>query len=57
MQFFNFKMLSRVLDDFIYDCFFSGDEIGKFQIFRSKKYENRINPIAFQLIASNEKSV
>ena len=36
MQFFNFKMLSRVLDAFIDDCFLSGDEISKFQIYRSK---------------------
>ena len=45
-------MTSRVLDDFIDDCFLSGDEICKFQIYRSRKYENRVNPIASQLIAS-----
>tara|TARA_B100000214_G_scaffold261065_1_gene192773 strand:+ start:484 stop:663 length:180 start_codon:yes stop_codon:yes gene_type:complete len=48
-------MPSRVLDDFIDDCFLSGDEICKFQIYRSRKYENRINPIASQLIASKQK--
>tara|TARA_B100001250_G_scaffold371060_1_gene355627 strand:- start:223 stop:402 length:180 start_codon:yes stop_codon:yes gene_type:complete len=48
-------MPSRVLDDFIDDCFLSGDSICKFQIYRSRKYENRINPIASQLIASKEK--
>ena len=44
-------MASRVLDDFIDDCFLSGDEICKFEIYRSRKYENRVNPIASQLIA------
>ena len=48
-------MPSQVLDDFIDDCFLSGDEICKFQIYRSRKYENRINPIASQLIASKQK--
>ena len=48
-------MPSPVLDDFIDDCFLSGDEICKFQIYRSRKYENRINPIASQLIASKQK--
>ena len=45
-------MPSRVLDDFIDDCFFSGDDICKFEIYRSRKYENRVNPIASQIIAS-----
>ena len=45
-------MPSQVLDDFIDDCFLSGDDICKFQIYRSRKYENRVNPIASQLIAS-----
>ncbi len=45
-------MPSRVLDDFIDDCFLSGDDICKFEIYRSRKYENRVNPIASQLIAS-----
>tara|TARA_B100000945_G_C19956474_1_gene401017 strand:+ start:235 stop:402 length:168 start_codon:yes stop_codon:yes gene_type:complete len=48
-------MPSPALDDFIDDCFLSGDEICKFQIYRSRKYENRVNPIASQLIASNQK--
>ena len=48
-------MPSRVLDDFIDDCFLSGDEICKFQIYRSRKYENKVNPIASQLIASKQK--
>ncbi len=47
-------MVSKVLDDFIDDCFLSGDEICKFQIYRSRKYENRVNPIASQLIASKQ---
>ena len=49
-------MASRVLDDFIDDCFLSGDDICKFKIYRSRKYENRVNPIASQLIATNQKS-
>ena len=48
-------MTSQVLDDFIDDCFLSGDDICKFQIYRSRKYENRVNPIASQLIASKQK--
>ena len=48
-------MPSTVLDDFIDDCFLGGDEICKFQIYRSRKYENRVNPIASQLIASRQK--
>ena len=44
-------MTSRILDDFIDDCFLSGDDICKFEIYRSRKYENRVNPIASQLIA------
>ncbi len=47
-------MVSQVLDDFIDDCFFSGDDICKYEIYRSRKYENRVNPIASQLIASNQ---
>ena len=48
-------MTSRVLDDFIDDCFLSGDDICKFHIYRTRKYENRVNPIASQLIASKQK--
>ena len=48
-------MATPALDDFIDDCFLSGDEICKFQIYRSRKYENRVNPIASQLIAAKEK--
>ena len=48
-------MTSVVLDDFIDDCFLSGDEICKFDIYRSRKYENRVNPIASELIASCKK--
>ena len=44
-------MPSLVLDDFIDDCFLSRDDICKFEIYRSRKYENRVNPIASQLIA------
>ena len=49
-------MTSRVLDDFIDDCFLSGDDICKFKIYRSRKYENRVNPIASELIAHKEKN-
>ena len=49
-------MPSRVLDDFIDDCFLSGDDICKFQIYRSRKYENKVNQIASQLIANKQKS-
>ena len=52
---FSLKMPSRVLDDFIDDCFLSGDDICKFEIYRSRKYENRVNPIASQLIGFKEK--
>ena len=48
-------MPSRVLDDFIDDCFLNDDEICKFKIYRSRKYENRVNPIASQLIAPKQK--
>tara|TARA_B100000965_G_scaffold406431_1_gene445306 strand:+ start:27 stop:194 length:168 start_codon:yes stop_codon:yes gene_type:complete len=48
-------MLSRFLDDFIDDCFLSGDDICKFEIYRSRKYEKRVNPIASELIAFNKK--
>ena len=44
-------MPSQVLDDFIDDCFINGDEICKFEIYKSRKYENRVNPFASQLIA------
>ena len=49
-------MPSLVLDDFIDDCFLSGDDICKFEIYRSRKYENRVNSIASQLIASSQKN-
>ena len=49
-------MPSRVLDDFIDDCFLCGDDICKFDIYRSRKYENRVNPIASQLIAFRKKN-
>ena len=49
-------MRSRVLDDFIDDCFLSEDDICKFQIYRSRKYEKRVNPIASQLIANEQNS-
>ena len=48
-------MPSRVLDDFIDDCFLSGDDICKFEIYRSRKYENRVNSFASQLIAFMKK--
>ncbi len=43
-------MRSRVLDDFIDDCFLNGDDICTFHIYRSRKYETIVNPIASQLI-------
>ena len=49
-------MPSRVLDDFIDDCFLSGDDVCKFEIYRSRKYENRVNPIASQIIGFNKKN-
>ena len=49
-------MPSRVLDDFIDDCFLSRDDICKFEIYRSRKYENRVNPIASRLIGSKNKN-
>ena len=45
-------MPSMVLDDFIDDCFLSRDDICKFEIYRTRKYENRVNPIASQLIGT-----
>ena len=45
-------MQSKVLDDFIDDCFLSGDNICKFEIYKSRKYEKRVNPIASELIKS-----
>ena len=49
-------MASRVLDDFIDDCFLTGDDICKFEIYRSRKYEKRVNPIASELIAFKKKT-
>ena len=48
-------MASHVLDDFIDDCFLSGDDICKFEIYKSRKYESKVNPIASQLIAYNQR--
>ena len=45
-------MSTYELDDFIDDCFLRGDAICKFEIYRSRKYENKINPIASQIIFS-----
>ena len=45
-------MQSQVLDDFIDDCFLSGDKIFTFEIHKSRKYEKRVNPIASELIKS-----
>ena len=49
-------MPSEVLDDFIDDCFLSGDDICKFEIYRSRKYENKVNSIASELISFIKKS-
>ena len=48
-------MASKVLDDFIDDCFVKGDDICKFEIYRTRKYERKVNPIASQLITSKKK--
>ena len=40
---------------FIDDCFFSGDDICEFDIYRSRKHENTVKPIASKLIASTKK--
>ena len=45
-------MQSKVLDDFIDDCFLSRDDICTFEIYKSRKYEKRVNPIASELIKS-----
>ena len=47
-------MTYQVLDDFIDDCFLSNDEICRFEIYRTRKYEYRVNPIASELIAHNK---
>ena len=44
-------MISQAFDDFIDDCFIARDEICKFQIYRSRKYEKKNNPIASQIIS------
>ncbi len=49
-------MTSRVLDDFIDDCFISGDDICKFEIYKSRKYEKRVNPFASELIGFTKNS-
>jgi len=49
-------MQSRVLDDFIDDCFLSRDDICKFEIYRSRKYENRVNHIASEIIGTMKKA-
>ena len=44
-------MNSDAFDDFIDDCFISKDDICKFEIYKSRKYENRKNHIASQIIS------
>ena len=53
MSIYFLTMYSRGLQDFIDDCLLSGNDICKFKLYRSRKYETRVNPIASQLIASN----
>ena len=48
-------MNSQAFDDFIDDCFVNGDDICKFKIYRSRKYETKTNPIASQLILGIKK--
>ena len=43
-------MTSDAFDDFIDDCFVSGDEICKFEIYKSRKYEKKNNLIASRII-------
>ncbi len=49
-------MSSQAFDDFIDDCFLSGNDICNFQIYQSRKYERRVNPIASQFISTAKKS-
>ena len=49
-------MVSKVLDDFIDHCFVNEDDICKYDIYKSRKYESRVNPIASQLIANSSKN-
>tara|TARA_Y100001968_G_C19385966_1_gene732890 strand:- start:20 stop:181 length:162 start_codon:yes stop_codon:yes gene_type:complete len=43
-------MPSQAFDDFIDDCFINGDDICKSEIYRSRRYEKRINIVASQII-------
>ena len=45
-------MQSKALDDFIDNCILSGDDICKFEFYRSKKYDLKVNPNASKFIAS-----
>ena len=45
-------MISQAFDDFIDDCFISGDDICKFEIYKTRRYEKNSNCIASELIAS-----
>ena len=45
------KMISQAFDDFIDDCFISGDDVCKFEIYKTRRYEKKNNCIASDLIA------
>tara|TARA_B100000214_G_scaffold243733_1_gene178670 strand:+ start:366 stop:533 length:168 start_codon:yes stop_codon:yes gene_type:complete len=49
-------MTSRALDDFIDDCFLEADDICNFQIYRTRKYEKRVNAIASEFIATRNEN-
>ena len=50
-------MISQAFDDFIDDCFISRDDICKFEIYKSRKYEKRVNPFASKLIAFSKRTI
>ena len=49
-------MSKLAADDFINDCFIAGDEICRYEISSSNKYEIRVNSMATELIAFSKKS-
>tara|TARA_Y100001968_G_C18958016_1_gene526292 strand:+ start:403 stop:588 length:186 start_codon:yes stop_codon:yes gene_type:complete len=44
-------MPSPAFDDFIDDCFINDDHICRSEIYRTRKYEKRVNFVASELIA------
>tara|TARA_Y100001968_G_scaffold153390_1_gene140180 strand:- start:5403 stop:5570 length:168 start_codon:yes stop_codon:yes gene_type:complete len=49
-------MSASAFDDFVDDCFLNGDEICSFEICRTRKYENKKNLVASELISKIEAS-